>query len=68
MSYDEIKREALKLSLDEREELARTLYSSLDEEEETEPVLPAEVKQRYQAYKEGKTKSLSLEELMAGLD
>jgi putative addiction module component (TIGR02574 family) len=68
MSYDEIKREALKLSLDEREELARTLYSSLDEDEETESVLPAEVKQRYQAYKEGKTKPISLEELMAGLD
>ena len=68
MSFDDFKRQALQFSFDEREELARTLYDSL-EEEDSEPisVLPPEVKRRYQAYKEGKTTSLSLEELLAGL-
>ncbi|HEX4964266.1 MAG TPA: addiction module protein [Thermoanaerobaculia bacterium] len=68
MSFEDAKREALKLSFDEREDLARTLYASLDEEDpEPESVLPPEVRRRYQAYREGKTKSLSLEELLAGL-
>ncbi|HKI06459.1 MAG TPA: addiction module protein [Thermoanaerobaculia bacterium] len=68
MSLDDLKREALKLSVDEREELARTLNGSLDDEDEMEPGLPAEVRRRHQAYKEGKTKPISLEELLAGID
>lgn len=68
MSLEDFKREALKLSHDDREELARTLYESLEEDEEDQPGLPAEVRRRYQAYEEGKTKPMSLEELLAGLD
>lgn len=68
MSLEDFKREALKLSHDDREELARTLCASLDEEEDDQPRLPAEVRRRCQAYEEGKTKPMSLEELLAGLD
>lgn len=69
MSFEEFKREALKLSYDERGKLADALYDSLGEEEEDAPdsVLPAEVKRRYQAYKEGKTKPLDGEEVFAEL-
>lgn len=67
MSLEDIKREALKLSSDDRDELVRTLFQSLDEEEEAGSALPAEVKRRYEAYKEGKTKPISLENLLAGL-
>lgn len=69
MSLEDIKREALKLSQDDRDELVRTLCQSLDEkEEETGSRLPAEVRRRYEAYKAGKTKPISFEELLAGLD
>jgi len=68
MSLEEFKREALKLALDERAELAHVLYDSLDEEEELpESKLPAEVKRRYEAIKAGKTKLLSAEEVFAEL-
>ena len=69
MSFEEFKREALKLSSHDRGELADALYDSLDEEEDTlESKLPAEVRRRYQDYKDGKTKPISLEELLAGLE
>jgi putative addiction module component (TIGR02574 family) len=69
MSFEEFKREALKLSFHDRGELADALYDSLDEEEDAlESKLPAEVRRRYQDYKDGKTKPISLEELLAGLD
>lgn len=69
MSFEEFKREALKLSFHDRGELADALYDSLDEEEDSPASkLPAEVRRRYQDYKEGKTKPISLEELLAGLD
>jgi hypothetical protein len=38
------------------------------EEEEDRSDLPAEVRYRCQAYEEGKTKPISLEELLVGLD
>jgi putative addiction module component (TIGR02574 family) len=70
MSFEDFKREALRMSFDEREELAHALYDSLDEDEDMDAaaVLPEEVKRRYQAYKEGKTQPITLEELLAGLD
>jgi putative addiction module component (TIGR02574 family) len=68
MSFEDLKREALKLSYDEREELTYALYASLAEEEDlSESELPAEVRRRYQAIKEGKTKLLSGEEVFAEL-
>jgi putative addiction module component (TIGR02574 family) len=68
MSFEELKREALKLSSLEREALADALYDSLEEEEDVSASkLPAEVRRRYQALKEGKTKPLSGEEVFAEL-
>jgi putative addiction module component (TIGR02574 family) len=69
MSLEDLKREALKLPHDDRDELVRTLCESLDEEEEEAGSrLPAEVRRRYEAYKEVKTKPISFEELFAELD
>jgi putative addiction module component (TIGR02574 family) len=70
MSLEDLKREALKLSYDEREELALTLHKSLDEEEEDpeiERAIMAEVKRRYQEYEEGKAELLDGEEVLAEL-
>ena len=70
MSLEDIKREALKLSFDEREELVHTLYKSLDEEEEdpdVERAIMDEVKRRYQAIQEGRSKLISAEEVFAEL-
>jgi putative addiction module component (TIGR02574 family) len=68
MSFEDLKREALKYSAEEREDLMETLAASLEEEEEDESVLPMEVRRRHQAYKDGKTKPISLEELLRDLD
>jgi|tagenome__1003787_1003787.scaffolds.fasta_scaffold16512656_1 putative addiction module component (TIGR02574 family) len=70
MSFEEFKREALKLSFDEREELVLTLHKSLDEEEEDpeiERAIMTEVRRRYEAIKEGKTKLISAEEVFSEL-
>jgi putative addiction module component (TIGR02574 family) len=70
MSIEDLKREALKLSFDEREELALTLHKSLDEEEEDpeiERAIMAEVRRRCEAIKEGKTKLIPMEEVFAEL-
>jgi len=68
MSFEDFKRQALQLSFDEREELADALYESLEEDEDaSESALPAEVRRRYQAIKEGKTQMLSGEEVFAEL-
>jgi putative addiction module component (TIGR02574 family) len=68
MSFEELKREALKLSFDEREELVHALYDSLDEEEDlSESKLPVEVERRYLAIKEGKAELLDGEEVFAEL-
>jgi putative addiction module component (TIGR02574 family) len=70
MSFEDLKREALKLSFDEREELALTLHKSLDEEEEDpeiERAIMAEVRRRYQEYEEGKVELLDGEEVLAEL-
>jgi len=68
MSFEELKREALKLSSLEREALADALYDSTEEEEEvSESKLPAEVKRRYLAIKEGKAELLDGEDVFAEL-
>ena len=70
MSIEDLKREALKLSFDEREELALTLHKSLDEEEEDpeiERAIMDEVKRRYREYEEGKVELLDGEEVLAEL-
>ena len=70
MSFEDFKRQALQFPSDEREELADALYDSLDDDEdapEMESRLPAEVKRRYLAIKEGKTQMLSGEEVFAEL-
>lgn len=68
MSFEEFKREALKLSFHERGELADALYDSLDEEEDAAASkLPAEVRRRYLAIKEGKAELLDGEEVFAEL-
>ena len=70
MSFEELKREALKLSLDDREELVHTLNRSLDEEEEDpeiERAIMDEVKRRYDAIEEGRVEFLDGDEVLAEL-
>jgi len=70
MSFEDLKREALKLSYDEREELALTLHKSLDEEEEDpeiEQAIMAEVKRRYHKIEDGQAELLDGEEVFAEL-
>ena len=70
MSFDDLKREALKLSLDDREELVHTLNKSLDEEEEDpeiERAIMDEVKRRYDAIEEGSAELLDGDEVLAEL-
>jgi putative addiction module component (TIGR02574 family) len=70
MSLEDLKREALKLSFDEREELVLTLHKSLDEEEEdpeVERAIMAEVRRRYREIEEGKVELLDGEKVLAEL-
>lgn len=70
MSFDDLKREALKLSYDEREALAYTLNKSLDDEEEDpaiEQAIMVEVKRRYREIEEGKVELLDGEKVFAEL-
>jgi putative addiction module component (TIGR02574 family) len=70
MSLEDLKREALKLSFDEREELVLTLHKSLDEEEEdpeVERAIMAEVRRRYREIEEGKVELLDGETVFAEL-
>jgi putative addiction module component (TIGR02574 family) len=70
MSLEDLKREALKLSFDEREELVHTLYKSLDEEEEDpeiERAIMDEVKRRYREIEEGRAVFLDGEQVLAEL-
>ena len=70
MSFEELKREALKLSFDEREQLVHTLHQSLDEEEddpEIERAIMAEVQRRYEAIQQGKSTLIPAEEVFAEL-
>jgi putative addiction module component (TIGR02574 family) len=70
MSLEDLKREALKLSFDEREELVHTLYKSLDEEEDDpdiERAIMDEVKRRYREIEEGRAVFLDGEQVLAEL-
>ena len=70
MSLEDLKREALKLSFDEREELVHTLYKSLDEEEDDpdiERAIMDEVKRRYHEIEEGRAVFLDGEQVLAEL-
>jgi putative addiction module component (TIGR02574 family) len=69
-SLEDLKREALKLSFDEREKLVYTLYKSLDEEEEDpdiEHAIMDEVKRRYREIEEGRAVFLDGEQVLAEL-
>jgi len=73
MSLDELKREALKLSLDDRDELAYSLLRSVGEEED-EDVAPdharlwkEEIDRRYQEYKQGKAEVFDVDDVIAEL-
>jgi putative addiction module component (TIGR02574 family) len=70
MSFEELKREALKLSFDQREELVHTLHQSLDEEEddpEIERAILAEVKRRSESIQVGTAELLDGEKALAEL-
>jgi putative addiction module component (TIGR02574 family) len=70
MSLEDLKREALKLSFDEREELVHTLHKSLDEDEEEpdiERAIMDEVKRRYREIEEGRAVFLDGEQVLAEL-
>jgi putative addiction module component (TIGR02574 family) len=70
MSLDDLKREALKLSYDEREALAHTLNKSLDDEEEDpaiEQAIMTEIKRRYHEIQEGTVELLDGEKVFVEL-
>jgi putative addiction module component (TIGR02574 family) len=70
MSFEEFKREALKLPYDEREELVHALNHSLDEEEEDpeiERAIMEEVMRRYREIEEGRGELLDGEQVFAEL-
>jgi putative addiction module component (TIGR02574 family) len=72
MSFEDFKREALKLPADEREDLAYNLLQSLDEEEEDmagehERLWKNEIESRYREYKEGKAELFDADEVLAEL-
>jgi hypothetical protein len=72
MTYEELKLEALKLSIERREELGNTLLRSIEEEDsETDPEIEhavlQEVRRRYQMIMEGKDQLTPAEDVYAEL-
>lgn len=72
MSLEDLKREALKLSRDEREDLAYSLLRSLDEEEEDadsdhERLWKEEIERRYHEYEQGTAQTFDADEVIAEL-
>ena len=68
MSFEDFKREALKYSPEEREELRDTLSASLEEEDaEAEHHILEEVRRHYRDAKEGRAKLIPGEEAFAEL-
>jgi putative addiction module component (TIGR02574 family) len=68
MTLAEIKAEAIKLSLEERELLVEAIYSSMDKAEvEIDPEALAEAKRRYEELRSGAVQGDSLEEVLAHL-
>jgi putative addiction module component (TIGR02574 family) len=66
MSVEQLTAEALKLPVEEREQLASILYSSLPEDDD--PELTAELKRRLDEIQSGKVKTIPWEETMARVD
>lgn len=70
MSFEDFKREALKYSPEEREELLETLAVSLEEEEEDpehERLWMKEIERRCQEIDEGRAVLIPAEEVLANL-
>ena len=72
MSLEDLKREALKLSLHEREDLAYSLLHSLDEEEEDAGpdharLWKEEIERRYREYEQGTAQTFDADEVIAEL-
>jgi putative addiction module component (TIGR02574 family) len=71
MSLEDLKREALKLSLDDREDLAYSLLRSLDEEEDSGPdharLWKEEIERRYREYEQGTAQTFDADEVIAEL-
>jgi putative addiction module component (TIGR02574 family) len=73
MSFDDLKREALKLPLDDREDLAYSLLRSIEEaeDEDSNPdharLWKKEIDRRYQEYKQGKAEVFDADEVIAEL-
>jgi putative addiction module component (TIGR02574 family) len=64
MNAEELESEALKLSYDERERLARALMLSLDSDPEVVRLWVVEAERRYEDYLEGKSEAVSGEEAL----
>ncbi|HEX5720306.1 MAG TPA: addiction module protein [Thermoanaerobaculia bacterium] len=64
MNAEELESEALKLSYDERERLARALMLSLDSDPEVVQLWVAEAERRYGDYLEGKAEAVPGEEAL----
>jgi putative addiction module component (TIGR02574 family) len=64
MNAEELESEALKLSYDERERLARALMLSLDSDPEVVKLWVAEAERRYEDYLEGKAEAVPGEEAL----
>jgi len=66
MSYEDVKREALRLAGDEQLELAYSLIRNVgadeDEEQEIDRLWVEEAERRYQGYLDGKLEAVSGEE------
>jgi len=71
MSFEDFKREAHRLPVDDREDLAYSLLHSLDEAEEDDGehkrLWKNEIESRYQEYKEGKAELFDADEVLAEL-
>ena len=68
MLTEEIKTIALELNVINRIRLAEIILDSLDEtDEQIEKIWVQESENRYQAYKEGRVKGISLEQVRLGI-
>ena len=64
MNAEELESEALKLSYDERERLARALMLSLDSDPEVIQLWVAEAERRYESYLKGRAEAVPGEEAL----
>ena len=69
MLTEKIKTDALKLNVIDRIHLAEIILDSLDKtDEQIEKIWVRESENRYQAYKEGRIKGISLEQLRSRIE